>query len=59
MIDTIKNITSTLPDEFPGIYGREGNRIWYQEPMRNPRNSFNIFIEYILADSQTIGKWFL
>lgn len=42
---------------YPGEWGREGNKVWYKEPMRAPRNSFNIYIEYILADSRNIGNW--
>lgn len=58
MIAAVKNITSELPDEFPGEYGKEGNRIWYKEPMRAPRNSINIYLEYIMADAKGIGNWF-
>merc|ERR1712166_62939 len=39
-------------------YGKEGNRIWYKEAMRAPRNRFNIYLEYIWQDSKGIGSWF-
>ena len=58
MIDTIKNITVTTPEAFPGEWGREENRVWYKEPMRAPRNKINIFFEYIMADCLGVGKWY-
>lgn len=59
MIKAVQNITSTLPDEFPGEYGKEGNRIWYKEPMRSPRNKYNMWLEYVWNDAKGIGSWFL